>query len=136
MIFEFLHFAGFIIGLGAVTVIDCIGFLGRNSVRWTRTAIEAHYVTKPLILLGMVLLTFSWFFLYSGSFLDNIKSALIVLMFVNGSFLSFYISPRLQRHDKKAVLPWSLQRWIVVSMLVSFVSWWTLVYITVRSLMI
>ncbi len=131
MMFEFLHCAGIIIGLGAVTVIDCIGFLGRKSVRWTRTAIEAHYVTKPLIWFGTLLMAFSWLFLYDGSFLHNIKSVLIILMFINGSVLSFYVSPRLQRHDQKKVLPWSLQRVIIATMLVSFVSWWTLVAITV-----
>jgi len=131
MIFEFLHLAGIIIGLGAVTVIDCIGFLGRNSVRWTRNAIEAHYVTKPLIWFGMILLTVAWIPLYNGSNLHMIKSVLIVVMFLNGSILSFYVSPRLQVHDQKKVLPWSLQKVIIATMLVSFLSWWTLVAITV-----
>jgi len=81
----------------------------------------------------MILLTFSWFFLYSGSFLDVVKSALIVLMFINGSVLSFYVSPRLQVHNQKKVLPWSLQRVIIATMIISFVSWWLLVYLTVRS---
>lgn len=51
----FLFIAGFIIGLGAVTVIDIHGFLGRKSSYWTEATIRTHKVTKPLIWLGMSL---------------------------------------------------------------------------------
>jgi hypothetical protein len=51
----FLLLAGFIIGLGAVTVIDIHGFLGRRSSYWTEATTRAHKVTKPLIWLGIAL---------------------------------------------------------------------------------
>ena len=51
----YLHLAGFIIGLGAVTVIDLHGFLGRKSPYWTEATTRTHKVTKPLIWLGMTL---------------------------------------------------------------------------------
>ena len=43
----FIFIAGFIIGLGAVTVIDIHGFLGRKSAYWTEATIRTHKVTKP-----------------------------------------------------------------------------------------
>lgn len=45
----FLFLAGFVIGLGAVSVIDVLGFLGRTSRYWTEATVRAHKVTKPLI---------------------------------------------------------------------------------------
>lgn len=58
-----LIIVGYIVGLGAVTVIDILGFLGRKSSYWTETTIRAHKVTKPLIWLGLFLiLTGSYFY--------------------------------------------------------------------------
>jgi hypothetical protein len=132
MLIEFLHLAGIIIALGAVTVIDTMGFISRKSKEWTQTTIKAHHVTKPLIWLGTIIMTATWLFLYSGQNPDIIKSVLILVLILNGSFLSFYISPRLDKlQGKKVLLPPKLQISIVFSMLVSFFSWWSLVFLTV-----
>jgi hypothetical protein len=48
----FIHLAGFVIGLGAVTVIDLHGFLGRKSPYWTEATTRTHKVTKPPYLVG------------------------------------------------------------------------------------
>lgn len=133
MIFEFIHLAGIIIALGAVTVIDTMGFISRKSREWTQVTIKAHHVTKPLIWLGTILMVISWMFLYSGSTLDFIKTILIFILVVNGSFLSFYISPRLDRlYGKKVLLPSELQLAIAFSMIISFSCWWSLVFITIK----
>jgi hypothetical protein len=41
--------------LGAVTVIDLHGFLGRKSSYWTEATTRTHKVTKPLIWAGLFL---------------------------------------------------------------------------------
>ncbi len=51
----FLFIGGFIIGLGAVTVIDIHGFLGRKSAYWTEATTRTHKVTKPMIWVGIAL---------------------------------------------------------------------------------
>ena len=51
----FLFIAGFVVGLGAVLVIDIHGFLGRKSSYWTIATTRAHKVTKPLIWVGIFL---------------------------------------------------------------------------------
>ena len=50
-----LIYMGFIIGLGAVTVIDIHGFLARKSLYWTQATIQTHKITKLLIWLGTTL---------------------------------------------------------------------------------
>jgi len=133
MILEFIHLAGIIIALGAVTVIDTMGFISRKSKEWTQVTIKAHHVTKPLIWLGTLLMGISWMFLYSGSTIDLIKTILIFILVANGSFLSFYISPRLDRlYGKKVILPSKLQLTIAFSMIISFSCWWSLVFITIK----
>lgn len=132
MILDFFHLAGIIIALGAVTVIDTMGFISRKSKEWTKTTIKAHHVTKPLIWIGTVLMTLTWIFLYSNTPINNIKSLLIFILILNGIFLSFNISPRLDKLDNKnTLLPKNLQRKIAISMVISFIGWWGLVILTI-----
>ena len=129
---NFFHLAGLIIGLGAVTVIDALGFTARKSVEKTQVTIAAHHITKPLIWIGTTLLTLSWIVLYDGSFYARVKTLLLAILVLNGLFLSLYVSPRLDQHiGKKKVLPATLQQKIIVSAVVSFIAWWSFVIFTV-----
>jgi hypothetical protein len=127
----FVLLAGYIIGLGAVTVIDSLGFLGRKSPYWTEVTIKAHKVTKPLIWLGLLLVVIG-LLAYENiiGFVTNPTYfyTIFVILILNGSFLSFYISPRLlqQEKDGKAgrVLSQELQNKITVSFLISLTGWW------------
>lgn len=121
----FLIIAGYIIGLGAVTVIDTLGFLGRKSPYWTETTIRAHKVTKPLIWLGTFLI------LIGNYFYKNLNTYLIyfyIVLVLNGIFLSFYVSPilldREMKGKQKDLLPSSLQIKITISFIISFLTWW------------
>ena len=69
-----IHFIGIIIGLGAVTVIDTMGFVSRKNKKWTQTTIEAHHVTKPLIWIGTILVTISWILILLQEGLTNFNS--------------------------------------------------------------
>lgn len=126
----FFHLAGLIVALGAVTVIDSMGFIARRSIPWTETTIKAHHITKPLIWIGTIPFIISWVWLYDGSFLAIVKSVLLGILVINGAFLSFYISPRLDKMKRKSLLPTTLQYKIVGSMVVSVLGWWSIVAIT------
>lgn len=130
--------AGFIIGLGAVTVIDLHGFLGRTSGYWTEATIRTHKVTKPLIWCGMILVTLGTYLLFcEGVFgIEAFRKIFIIelVMVLNGCFLSFIVSTFLLKQEREGrsqdLLPQSLQYKIAVSFVVSFISWWgLLVYI-------
>ncbi len=127
----FVMLAGFIIGLGAVTVIDIHGFLGRKSSYWTEATIRTHKVTKPLIWVGIALAIVGGALLYRGESLSGIPlyHALIAgTLILNGLFLSFQVSPFLVKRESEGrqaeLLPASLQNKIVVSLLVSDIGWW------------
>lgn len=127
----FIFIAGFIIGLGAVTVIDIHGFLGRKSAYWTEATIRSHKVTKPLIWIGTMLAIVGGILFYRNVPFSGIPvyHAIIAgVLILNGLFLSFYISPYLlaqERAGRQAeLLPRSLQNKIVVSLLVSDIGWW------------
>lgn len=128
----FIFLAGFIIGLGAVTVIDLHGFLGRKSPYWTETTIRAHKVTKPLIWIGIFLGILGGFIFYRGMSLEGIPlihASLAVVLILNGCFLSFYVSPFLLKQEREGksreLLPKNLQIAITVSFLFSFFGWWS-----------
>lgn len=127
----FIFISGFVVGLGAVTVIDLLGFLGRKSSYWTEATLRAHKVTKPLIWLGVALAVVGGFITYRNEPLVGIPlihavTALILL--VNGMFLSFRVSPFLLSREREGrageLLPDSWQKKIMVSLIVSDVGWW------------
>ncbi len=127
----FMLLAGFIIGLGAVTVIDLHGFLGRKSEYWTEATTRTHKVTKPLIWIGMFLAVFGGFILYRNIGITNLTLIHIVsavVMVVNGVFLSFSVSPFLLKKEREGkareLLPASWQIKITTSFVISFVCWW------------
>ncbi|MFH1325583.1 MAG: hypothetical protein ABIH49_02325 [archaeon] len=128
----FFHIAGMIIGLGAVTVIDTLGFISRKSKYNTETTIRAHHVTKPLIWIGTIIALISWIFLFDFSSIAYWKSFILLALILNGGFLSFYISPRLDKLlGKNKLLPKELQNKIMLSFIVSFTGWWSFVFLTV-----
>lgn len=139
MISIFIVFAGFIIGLGAVTVIDTLGFLGRKSSYWTETTIRAHKVTKPLIWIGMFVVLLGYALLLADQFITKgqftTSLIIIIVMILNGAYLSFNISPKLIERETAGkineILPSELQKKIMLSFVISFLSWWGLLALTI-----
>jgi len=134
----FLLIAGFIIGLGAVTVIDLHGFLGRTSSYWTEATIRTHKITKPLIWIGIFLAIIGGFITYrdigfSGTALIHTFVAFVLIL--NGCFLSFWVSPQLLKREKEGkaheILPTSLQIKIAVSFVISVIGWWGSLFLLV-----
>jgi hypothetical protein len=137
----FLIIAGYIIGLGAVTVIDTLGFLGRKSSYWTESTVRAHKVTKPLIWLGLFLLLVGGFiFYYQQPLTTNLiyLISIFVILILNGLFLSFYISPILLERERKGkikeILPQDLQNKIFVSFIISDLGWWGSLFLFLRGI--
>ncbi|MBU1557596.1 hypothetical protein KKC45_01400 [Patescibacteria group bacterium] len=129
----FIFIAGFVIGLGAVTVIDTLGFLGINSGYWTETTIRAHKVTKPLIWIGIILAVIGATIFYNatGSGISSVATfqlIALVLLVLNGIYLSFYISPFLLKREKegrvKELLPFKIKLGVGVSLIFSIIGWW------------
>ncbi|MBS3910015.1 MAG: hypothetical protein KGZ93_10420 [Actinobacteria bacterium] len=139
----FIFMAGFIVGLGAVTVIDLHGFLGRTSPYWAETTIRAHKVTKPLIWIGFVLCFIGGYILYRDIGLSATAALQLIVaipLVLNGAFLSFYISPRLLAREREGsaqeLLPSSMQAKIALSFVLSFLGWWTEVFLLAYYLMV
>ncbi|CAN5125061.1 hypothetical protein BH11PAT3_BH11PAT3_1620 [soil metagenome] len=128
----FIFIAGFVIGLGAVTVIDLHGFLGRKSPYWTLATTRTHKVTKPLIWIGIGLTIIGGIIFYRNESFTNIplfQSIIAAVLILNGLFLSFKVSPflleREAQNKSSELLPKSWQKKITVSFVVSFLGWWT-----------
>ena len=127
----FILLSGFVIGLGAVTVIDIHGFLGRKSPYWTEATIRTHKVTKPLIWFGIFLAIIGGFIFYRNQTFSGVTyyhGLIAFILILNGLFLSFYISPFLLKRENEGrqaeILPKSIQNKIIVSLLISDIGWW------------
>lgn len=127
----FTLIAGFVIGLGAVTVIDLHGFLGRKSSYWTEATTRTHKVTKPLIWIGILLAVLGGVIVFRNEGLAGIPLYLALaatLLIANGVFLSCSVSPYLLKREREGksgeLLPASWQRKIAVSLVVSDIGWW------------
>ncbi len=129
----YLSLAGFVVGLGAVTVIDLHGWLGRHSSYWTEATIRTHKVTKPLIWLGLLMVLVGSFLLYHSLYFPVLSFyffLILSILILNGIYLSFRVSPFLLSREQtglaKEPLPDDWQRAITVSFIISFLGWWTL----------
>lgn len=127
----FLFLAGFVIGLGAVTVIDIHGFLGRKSSYWTEATTRTHKVTKPMIWAGIILAILGGLIFYreqNFTGIPLIHAVIAIALILNGYFLSFKVSPFLLKREKDGLsgelLPASWQKKIMVSLVVSDIGWW------------
>lgn len=135
----FITVAGFIIGLGAVTVIDTHGFLGKFSAYWRAASVRTHKVTMPLIWIGSLLVGVGY--ALSSSHGMNISWLwwVYALLILNGSFLTFIISPKLKANEKagkpEAELPHRWQTLVIMSSIVSFSGWWSSVLIYLHALL-
>ena len=139
----FLFMAGFVIGLGAVTVIDLHGFLGRKSPYWTEATTRTHKVTKPLIWIGLLLAIIGGLITYRKSGLSGVASFqffIAIFLVFNGLFLSFRVSPFLLKREKEGradeLLPASLQVKITISFIISFLGWWSGLFLLVWYLLV
>jgi hypothetical protein len=139
----YLYIAGFIIGLGAVTVIDLHGFLGRKSTYWTEATTRTHKVTKPLIWVGLGLAVIGAAIFYRNRAWSNILLAqmlIVIALILNGLFLSFRVSPFLLRREEEGraaeLLPPSWQRKITFSFIISFLGWWSELLLLVWQLVV
>ncbi|HOC93465.1 MAG TPA: hypothetical protein PKH33_14005 [bacterium] len=127
----FLFIAGFVIGLGAVTVIDLHGFLGRKSSYWTEATTRTHKVTKPLIWVGLALGIIGGAIFYRDvdmSIVPAAQALIVAPLVLNGLFLSFRVSPYMLRREREGrageLLPSSWQIKITISFIISFFGWW------------
>ncbi len=139
----FIFLAGFIIGLGAVTVIDLHGFLGRKSPYWTEATTRTHKVTKPLIWIGLLLTIIGGLITYRKNGLTGIpcyQAIIGILLVLNGLFLSFRVSPFLLKREKEGraseLLPTSWQVKITVGFIISFLGWWSALFLLVWFLLV
>lgn len=128
----FFILAGFIIGLGAVTVIDLHGFFAQKSSYWTEATIRTHRITKPLIWLGLFFILVGGSLFYRNTPIEGIllfHTISLIIMILNGVFLSFKISPFLIMREKnnqsKEILPSKIQKQIMLSFIISFITWWS-----------
>lgn len=127
----FILIAGFVIGLGAVTVIDIHGFLGRKSNYWTEATTRTHKVTKPMIWAGIGLAVIGGIIFFRNEPFTGVPMYLAIIAIVlilNGLFLSFRVSPYILQKEKEGkageLLPESWQKKIIVSLIFSDLGWW------------
>jgi hypothetical protein len=134
----FILIAGFVVGLGAVTVIDLHGFLGRKSPYWTEATVRTHKVTKPLIWLGTSLVIIGGTINFRDVEYVGIPlylSVIAIVLILNGLFLSFRVSPYLLEKERaglsRELLPSYWQKRIMVSLIFSDLGWWGALAMTV-----
>ncbi|HEY8109104.1 MAG TPA: hypothetical protein VIF43_03785 [Patescibacteria group bacterium] len=127
----FMLLAGYVIGLGAVNVIDLHIFLGRRSRYWAETTIRVHKVTKPLVWLGIALVIIGGAIFYRddyGAVVPLVQAAVVLLLILNRLFLTYRVSPFLLAREEEdragELLSVSWQRKMAAASIVSMVGWW------------
>lgn len=139
----FILIAGFVVGLGAVTVIDIHGLLARKSKYWTEATTRAHKVTKPMIWAGIGLGIIGGTVLFRDEPFVGVPMYFSLIAFgliINGLFLSLGVSPYLLQKEKEGradeLLPDYWQRRVVVSLIFSDLGWWSALLLLVGYLVL
>jgi len=139
----FLFIAGFVIGLGALTVIDLHGLFGRNSAYWTEATVRTHKITKPLIWLGVILATIGGVITYRDTGLTGTATLHLILLFIlvpNGMFLSFVVSPHLLKQEREGrageLLSPKWQHRVTISFIISATGWWSALFLLVWHILV
>lgn len=96
----FITVVGFIIGLGAVTVIDIHGVLGKFFAYWRAAAVRTHKITMPLIWIGTLVVGIGYVLSSSQGVDLSWLWYIYAILILNGSFLSFIVSPKLIANEK------------------------------------
>lgn len=135
----FATIVGFVVGLGAVTVIDIHGILGKNSAYWRAAAVRTHKVTKPLIWIGSGLVGLGYV-LSANQGVDLVWLWYVyAILILNGGFLSFVISPKLIANERagkpEAELPNFWQKLIILSTIISFGGWWSSLFVYLHAIL-
>ncbi len=129
VLMNFLHLAGIVLGLGAISIIFLSGSILVRAGKMSPKAINVYYVTKPLVLAGIVLTGITWMLLYAQnpeSLIGTVKSVMLGALFILALALALFVNPKPdEKTDKSNV---KLHGPIV---LLSFLGWWLLLLLTV-----
>ncbi len=139
----FLLLSGLIIGLGAVTVADMLGMLGKKSPYWCEVFVKTHPVTKALVWLGIfagilgALIFYREKGLYGAAILQLI---IFIPLLLNALYFSLRLNPALEKliekPGKKITMPPKLQQKVTASQVISVLTWWSEVFLTVWHLLL
>jgi hypothetical protein len=133
-----LIISGLGLGLGASTVMDVFGVLGRESEYWTVRAISTDKVAVPLMWIGVVLATVGGIMFNRNQGLSGVvlyQAIVWVVLIANGSFFTFYIIPRVypieHKPEGERLIPRGLVLKILPAFAISICSWWASVILLV-----
>lgn len=136
----FITIVGFILGLGAVMVLDIEGYLGRTSTYWAEATIRSHKIIKYFIWIGIAFVSVGGVMmknLYIMSFPEfSLWTNITLILLANGVFLSFFIGPELVKIEKaglaEKLLPKHLEYKVLANFLLSFIGWWSLLFLFIE----
>jgi hypothetical protein len=127
-----LLLSGLIVGLGSVSLIATLAFLGRKSTYYSEATTRAHKVSKQLIWLGWLLFLIGTLIYYATSTYSTVwqwQLLIFIPLTLNGIWLTTKVSPYLIKREllgKSAeLLPKKLQSKITISFIISIATWWS-----------
>ncbi len=111
-IFGIMHLFGVVVGFGAAIVADFLFFRFVSNFKLSNSELHVMGLVSGLVWAGLSLILVSGFLLFltdtelylnSSKFL--IKMFVVIVITINGSFLHFYVKPRLKMIDWKSKTP-------------------------------
>lgn len=139
-IFRLMHLFGLAFGVGAVTVNLILMMKSRSNKEFAPVFMKASKSIATLVFLGLILLTLSGIGFaalgYPEKQLLLVKHVLIAVLWGNGLFVVFSLSPKLTKLAPKPGQPptqefLSIQRQVQVMGILGIILWYTITVMSV-----
>ncbi|MCX8200316.1 MAG: hypothetical protein N3G76_02510 [Candidatus Micrarchaeota archaeon] len=129
VVMGFLHLAGIVLALGAVSVIFLSGSVFSRTGKMSPKAVSIYYATQPVLIAGVIITVITWMLMYSQnpeSIMATVKSVVLGVLVLLALALVLLVNPKPDEKTERSNV--KLHGPIV---LFSFCGWWLLLLLTV-----
>ncbi|MEM3364333.1 MAG: hypothetical protein QXS93_02365 [Candidatus Micrarchaeia archaeon] len=129
IVMVFLHIAGIVLALGAVSVTFLSGAVLSRPGKTSPKAVSIYYATRPVLIAGVIITVATWLLIYSqnpASIMGTMKSVLLGVLVVLALGLVLLVNPKPDEKTERSKV-----KMHGPLILLSFIGWWLLLLITV-----
>jgi hypothetical protein len=137
---RFFHLVGVIVTVGCVATTDVLLLSLHARPKMAPILAKLSPILSLLVWLGLILLSLTGMMLFiarlwlGGAPLFQFKMALVMIVFLNGAFLTLWVTPRFQKlasnYSERTLPVIRFERVAALASGISMLGWWTIIAIS------
>ena len=129
VLMNFMHLAGIMLGLGAISIIALSGSIFIKHRRMGPKEVNVYYATKYIVIVGALITALTWIMMYAQnpeSIMGMVKSVLIGITVLLAIALALFINPKPDTKTERSNVKYHAH--III---LSLIAWWAILLLTV-----